>query len=302
MNIGAQKFEGTLHRGHIKIAQHAERMRQLSQRTQTRRTLEIHQNQAEALGRVTQGGAEHQRTQKLRLTGTGRAAEQPVWTVLRQTNIQRATRRNTQVAANIGGVTLSRPALQNGLHRHVIGTVLLLCALPLKRREQMSRLVHLRLVERALLLFVSGAVEVLKSGAERFNAQPVSVLAQTLTRQRVHLIDTLGGLHRRRRITVRAVADALPVATLARTLNPGRTKKRTGGIGRILALGTAQHAERRGAHLLLTRGGERAGLRRLRNRPGSQRGQQGSVNRARMLRHKNQRWNRCGQLRLQATL
>ena len=27
VNIGAQKFEGTLHRGHIKIAQHAERMR-----------------------------------------------------------------------------------------------------------------------------------------------------------------------------------------------------------------------------------------------------------------------------------
>ena len=27
VNICAQKFEGTLHRGHIKIAQHAERMR-----------------------------------------------------------------------------------------------------------------------------------------------------------------------------------------------------------------------------------------------------------------------------------
>ena len=86
-------------------------MRQLSQGTQTRGALEVHQNQAEALGRVAQGGAEHQRTQKLRLTGTGRAAEQPVRSVLRQANIQRATGRNTQVAANIGGVTLGGPAL-----------------------------------------------------------------------------------------------------------------------------------------------------------------------------------------------
>ena len=189
--------------------------------------------------------------------------------MLRQTDIQRATRRNTQVAANIGGVTLSRPALQNGLHRHVIGTVLLLRVLPLKRREQMSRLVHLRFVERILLLLASGAVQVLKSGAERLNAQTVSVQAQVLTRQRVHLIDTLGRLYRRRRITVRAVADALAVATLARTLNPGGTKKRTGGIGGTITLSTAQHAERRGVHLLLTRGGERAGLRRLSGSTGS---------------------------------
>ena len=186
--------------------------------------------------------------------------------VLRQTNIQQTTRRNTQVTANIGSVTLSRPALQNGLHRHVIGAVLLLCALPLKRREQVSRLVHLRFVERALLLLASGAVQVLKSGAERLNAQPVGVLAQALTRQRVDLIDTLGRLYRRRRIAVRAVTDALPMATLARTLNPRGTKKRTGGIGRILALGTAQHAERRGVHLLLTRGRERTRVRRLRSR------------------------------------
>ena len=186
-----------------------------------------------------------------------------MWAVLRQTNIQRATRRNTQVAANIGGVTLSGPTVQNRLHRHVLGAVLLLCALPLKRREQMSRLVHLRLVERALLLLASGAVQVLKSGTERLNTQAVSVLAQTLTRQRVHLIDTLGGLHGRRRITVRAVADALAVATLARALNPGGTKKRTGCREGDISLGTAHHAECRGVHLLLTRGGERARLRRL---------------------------------------
>ena len=53
VNIGAQKFERTLHRRHIKITQHAECMRQLSQRTQTSRALEIHQNQAQTLGRVT---------------------------------------------------------------------------------------------------------------------------------------------------------------------------------------------------------------------------------------------------------
>ena len=122
---------------------------------------------------------------------------------------------------------------------------------------------YLRLIERALLLFASGAVQVLKSGAERPNAQPVGVLAQALTRQRVHLIDTLGRLYRRRRITLRAVADALAVATLTRALNPGGTKKRTGCMRGTISLGTAHHAECRGVHLLLTRGGERAGLRRL---------------------------------------
>ena len=89
------------------------------------------------------------------------------------------------------------------------------------------------------------------------------MLAQTLTRQRMHLVDTLGGLHRRHRIALRAVTDALTVATLTRALNPGGTKKRTGCMCGIITLSTAQHAERRGVHLLLTRGGERAGLRTL---------------------------------------
>ena len=127
----------------------------------------------------------------------------------------------------------------------------------------MRRLVHLPLTERALLLLAPGAVQVLKSGTERLEAEPIGVLAQTLTRQRMHLVDTLGGLHRRHRIALRAVTDALTVATLTRALNPGGTKKRTGCMCGIITLSTAQHAERRGVHLLLTRGGERAGLRTL---------------------------------------
>ena len=166
----------------------------------------------------------------------------------------------------------------------------------------MRRLVHLRLTERALLLLASAAVQVLKSGAERLNAEPIGVLAQTLTRQRMHLVDTLGGLYRRRRVTLRAVANALTVATLTRTLNPGGTKKRAGRMGGTIALSAAQHAERRGVHLLLTRGGERAGRRRLRDRPRVQRGQQGSVDSARLQGHENQRRNRSGKLRLQAAL
>ena len=223
-------------------------------------------------------------------------------TVLRQTNIQRAARRNTQVAANIGGVTLSGPALQNGLHRHVIGAVLLPRALRLEGREEMRRLVHLRLTKSPLLLLASGAVQVLKSGAERLNAEPIGVLAQTLTRQRVNLVDALGGLHCRRHITLRAVSDTLTVATLTRALNPGGTKQRTGCVGGTITLSAAQHAERRGTHLLLTRGGERTGLRRLRDRPRDQRGQQRSVDSARLQGHENQRRNRCGKLRLQAAL
>ena len=166
----------------------------------------------------------------------------------------------------------------------------------------MRRLVHLSLTERTLLLLASGAVQVLKSGTECLNAEPIGVLAQTLARQRVHLVDTLGGLHRRRRITLRAVANALTVATLTRTLNPGGTKKRTGCMGGTITLSSAQHAERRGVHLLLTRGGERTGLRRLRDRPRVQRGQQGSVDRARLQGHENQRRNRRRKLRLQAAL
>ena len=161
---------------------------------------------------------------------------------------------------------------------------------------------HLRLTERALLLLASGAVQVLKSGAERLNAEPIGVLAQTLTRQRVHLVDTLGGLHRRRRITLRAVSDALTVATLTRALNPGGAKKRAGCVGGTITLSAAQHAERRGVHLLLTRGGERTGLRRLSDRPRGQCGQQRSVDSARLQGHENQRRNRCGKLRLQAAL
>ena len=164
----------------------------------------------------------------------------------------------------------------------------------------MRRLVHLRLTERALLLLASGAVQVLKSGTERLNAEPIGVLAQTLTRQRMHLVDTLGGLHRRRRITLRAVTNTLTVATLTRTLNPGGTKKCTRCMGGAITLSAAQHAESRGVHLLLTRGGERTGLRRLRDRPRVQRGQQGSVDSARLQGHENQRRNR--ELRLQATL
>ena len=166
----------------------------------------------------------------------------------------------------------------------------------------MRRLVHLRLTERALLLLASGAVQVLKSGAERLNAEPIGVLAQTLTRQRMHLVDTLGGLHRRRRITLRAVTNTLTVATLTRTLNPGGTKKRTRCMGGAITRSAAQHAERRGVHLLLTRGGERAGRRRLRDRPRVQRGQQGSVDSARLQGYENQRRNRSGKLRLQAAL
>ena len=192
--------------------------------------------------------------------------------VLRQANIQRAARRNTQVAANIGGVTLSGPAQQNRLHRHVIGAVLLPRALRLEGREEMRGLVHLRLTERALLLLASGTVQVLKSGTERLNAEPIGVLAQTLARQRVHLVDTLGGLHCRRRITLRTVTNALTVATLTHALNPGGTKKCAGRMGGTITLNAAQHAERRGVHLLLTRGGERTGLRRLRDRPRGQRG------------------------------
>ena len=161
---------------------------------------------------------------------------------------------------------------------------------------------YLSLTERALLLLASGAVQVLKSGTERLNAEPIGVLAQTLTRQRMHLVDTLGGLHRRRHITLRTVSDALTVATLTRTLNPGGTKKRTGCMGGTITLSTTQHTERRGVHLLLTRGGERTGLRRLRDRPRGQRGQQGSVDSARLQGHENQRRNRSGKLRLQATL
>ena len=164
----------------------------------------------------------------------------------------------------------------------------------------MRRLVHLSLTERTLLLLASGAVQVLKSGTECLNAEPIGMLAQTLARQRVHLVDTLGGLHRRRRITLRAVANALTVATLTRTLNPGGTKKRTGCMGGAITLSTAQHAERRGAHLLLTRGSECTGLRRFRDCPRVQRGQQGSVDRARLQGHENQRRNR--KLRLQAAL
>ena len=93
------------------------------------------------------------------------------------------------------------------------------------------------------------------------------MLAQTLTRQRMHLVDTLGGLYRRRRVTLRAVTDALTVAALTRTLNPGGTKKRSGCMRGTITLSTTQHAERRGVHLLLTRGGEREGGRRLRDRP-----------------------------------
>ena len=137
----------------------------------------------------------------------------------------------------------------------------------------MRRLVHLCLTERTLLLFAAGAVQVLKSGTERLNAEPVGVLAQTLTRQRMHLVDTLGGLYRRRRITLRAVTDALTVATLTHALNPGGTKKRAGRMSGTITLSAAQHAERRGVHLLLTRGGERTGLRRLHGRPRVQRGQ-----------------------------
>ena len=73
-------------------------------------------------------------------------------------------------------------------------------------------------------------------------------------------------------------------------------------MGGTIALSAAQHAERRGVHLLLTRGGERARLRRLRGRPRVQRGQQRSVDSAHHLRHENQRRNRSGKLRLQATL
>ena len=164
----------------------------------------------------------------------------------------------------------------------------------------MRRLVHLRLTERTLLLLASGAVQVLKSGTERLNAEPVGVLAQTLTRQRMHLVDTLGGLHRRRRIALRTVSDALTVATLTRALNPGGTKKRTGCMGGAITLSAAQHAECRGIHLLLTRGSERTGLRRLRDRPRVQRGQQGSVDSARLQGHENQRRNR--ELRLQTAL
>ena len=151
---------------------------------------------------------------------------------------------------------------------------------------------HLSLTERTLLLLASGAVQVLKSGTERLNAEPIGVLAQTLTRQRMHLVDTLGRLRRRRRITLRAVANALTVATLTHALNPGGTKKCAGCMGGTIALSAAQHTERRGVHLLLTRGGERTGLRRLRDRPRVQRGQQGSVYSARYLWHENQRWNR----------
>ena len=198
-------------------------------------------------------------------------------TVLRQANIQRAARRNTQVAANIGGVTLSGPAQQNRLHRHVIGAVLLPRALrlegrELEGREEMRGLVHLRLTERALLLLASGTVQVLKSGTERLNAEPIGVLAQTLTRQRVNLVDTLGGLHCRRHITLRTVTNALTVATLTHALNPSGTKKCAGRMGGTITLNAAQHAERRGVHILLTRGGERTGLRRLRDRPRGQRG------------------------------
>ena len=124
----------------------------------------------------------------------------------------------------------------------------------------MCRLVHLRLTERALLLLAPGAVQVLKSGTERLNAEPIGVLAQTLTRQRMHLVDTLDGLHRRRRIALRAVADALMMATFTRALNPGGTKKRTGCMGGTISLSTIQHAERWGIHLLFTRGSERTGL------------------------------------------
>ena len=166
----------------------------------------------------------------------------------------------------------------------------------------MRRLVHLRLTERTLLLLASGAVQVLKSGTERLNAEPIGVLAQTLTCQRMHLVDTLGGLYRRRRITLRAVTDALTVATLTRTLNPGGTKKRTWCMGGAITLSVAQHAERRGVHLLLTRGGERTGLRRLRDRPRVQRGQQGSIDSVRLQGHENQRRNRRRKLRLQAAL
>ena len=128
------------------------------------------------------------------------------------------------------------------------------------------------------------------------------MLTQTLTRQRVHLVDTLGGLHRRRRITLRTVSDTLTVATLTHALNPGGIKKRAGCVGGTITLSAAQYAERRGVHLLLTRGREYVGLRRLRDRPGVQRGQQGSVGSARLLWHENQRRNRCGKLRLQAAL
>ena len=126
------------------------------------------------------------------------------------------------------------------------------------------------------------------------------MLAQTLTRQRMHLVDTLGGLHRRRRITLRAVTNTLTVATLTRALNPGGAKKRTGCMGGTITLSVAQHAERRGVHLLLTRGSECTGLRRFRDCPRVQRGQQGSVDRARLQGHENQRRNR--KLRLQAAL
>ena len=164
----------------------------------------------------------------------------------------------------------------------------------------MRRLVHLSLTKRALLLLASGAVQILKSGAERLNAEPIGVLAQTLTRQRMHLVDTLGGLHRRRRITLRTVTNALTVAALTRILNPGGTKKCTGCMGGTIAPSAAQHAECRGVHLMITRGSERTGLRRLSNRPRVQRGQQWSVDSARLQGHENQRRNR--ELRLQAAL
>ena len=128
------------------------------------------------------------------------------------------------------------------------------------------------------------------------------MLAQTLTRQRVNLVDTLGWLHCRRRIALRAVTNALTVTTLTRALNPGGTKKRTGCVGGAITLNAAQHAERRGVHLLLPRRGERTGLRRLRDRPRGQCGQQRSVDSARLQGHENQRRNRCRKLRLQAAL
>ena len=116
----------------------------------------------------------------------------------------------------------------------------------------------------------------------------------------MHLVDTLGGLHWRRRITLPTVTNALTVATLTRTLNPGGTKKRTGCMCGTITLSATQHTERRGVHLLLTRGSERTGLRRLRDRPRVQCGQQGSVDSARLQGHENQRWNR--KLRLQPAL
>ena len=108
----------------------------------------------------------------------------------------------------------------------------------------MCRLVHLRLTERALLLLAPDAVQVLKSGTERLNAEPIGVLTQTLTRQRMHLVDTLDGLHRRRRIALRAVADALMMATFTRALNPGGTKSAPGAWAELSpsALSSTQSA------------------------------------------------------------